>query len=362
MTYIASGQTYNYRLQLQSMGGNFRSHDKKWEFPDTIKPSDLAYIKRMVGVTVVQIGVDLAEPERSTYGRAGQTTFIGDDPTYMGRFADKNPITFFGFSSLAELIRYIDGLPGYSGPRAAGWSTSEPTWRGTASMSDAIKLANDGWKTGVEQSKEILEIIHADNAEQKQSVYGVAGGRVNVGKMLSGNPLHMKRKAKQPAKRVITLLVDIAMIATITAETAILKAACIAAIVDLLEMKQYSCDIIAVASTADVNTDAAASHTTVRIKSAGEALNINDLVFALGHPSMQRRFHFALKSHDLLHSIWRGMGTTVIAFDETEPNEFYIPCMSPEMQKRITGKTLLERANSMIKMIKPDGLPLTLRN
>ncbi len=365
MTYIVTGQTFNYRLQLQSMGGRFRQHDKAWEFSDALSERDLSFIKRMVGVMVSRTGDTVQPGERYSRPAYGKTVTHGDDLTYLNAFAEKNPLAHFGFSSMSAMMRYIENLPQYTGPRASGWSMVEPEWYGTPTMSAALKLARNGWKDGVEQSKEILELLHSDNAMQKKSSYGMAGGRVNVGKMLSGNPLHMKRKTQQPAKRVITLFVNVAMIANITAETAILKAACVAAMVDLLEMKQFSCDIIAVMITENGRTDTPASQTTVRIKSAGEALNIEDLVFALGHPSMQRRFHFALKgSCESLRSIWQGMGTTAVAFNRTHTpgkNEFYIPRMSTDMQTLLRGGTLLERANSMLSMIKPVGLPLELK-
>lgn len=366
MTYIVTGQTFNYRLHLQGMGGKYRQHDKSWEFSDALKPSDLAFIRRMVGVMIV----NLNEQTGQMYGRGlrpsyGKTITHGDDLSFLNYFADKNPLSHFGFSSLSAMMRYIEKVPALSGSRAAGWDLQPAAWYGTTSMQEAFKLARNGWKDGVEQAKDILELLHSDNAMQKKTSYGVAGGRVNVGKMLSGNPLHMKRKTPQPAKRVITLFVNVAMIAAITPETAILKAACIAAMVDLLEMKQFSCDIIAVMVTDDSSTDALASQTTVRLKSAGEALNIEDLVFALGHPSMQRRFHFALKgSCENLRSIWRGMGKTGVAFNRTHKpgkNEFYIPRMSTDMQSMLRGGSLLDRAYSMLELIKPVGLPLELK-
>lgn len=365
-----SGNTYNYRTILGHMGGTFDEKRKVWQFPDGLPQSDIDYLKKMVGVMVTTSAESLMDRVDRTITtrlmQSGKPNVYGDDQSYLNTVFDENPRCYFGFSNLEAMITYIEKIPlsvKQTRKRASGWETDMPNWRGTRTMSEAIDTARNGWKSGVEQASEILELLQSDNATRRQRLHSVAGGRVNVGRLLSGEPKHMQRRAKQPGKRIITLYVDCGMLSDVRGETAILRSACVAAIVDLLEQRQFSCEIVTAINTHD-HSDRSASQLCVTVKHAGEKLNLNDLVFMLGHPSLQRRFHFALKgSADELHDIWSTMGATEDIIPDArklKPNEFFIPHATGRLQKRIVGETLREKAQCMLSQILPKGLPLTL--
>lgn len=361
MPYIVSGDTYNYREELKSMGGKFNG--KTWEFPESINIRDLNYIRRMNGVHIQTPTSAMEAAERKTIGR---TQMHGDDNQFYNAFLDKDPTAFFGFSSLFKLLKYVDDIPDRvknDQSRNSGWHSQPANWYGTRSMEETMNLARNGWREGVEKAKEISEIISTEHAQGKRREYSVAGGRVNVGRMLSGNPLHLSRKTKQPMRKVITLLVDVAMLSDISVNSAILRAACVAALSDLLEAKKFSCEIFAVAITD--SSRGAASQMTTKLKSAGEVLNINDLVFMLGHSSVQRRLNFALKgSCDALHYCWRGMGSTVDAFGrghQPGANQFYIRPMNSSIQSAVNAEqTPRNKARKMLQRIIPANLPITI--
>lgn len=365
-----SGNTYNYRETLRDMGGTFDETRKIWVFPDSLPPHRIEYLKKMVGVIVTTSAESLMDRVDRTvttrFMHSGKPNIYGDDQSYLNTVFEQNPRCYFGFSNLEALTRYIEAIPEsvqQSRRRSAAWETDMPDWRGTRSMSEAIDTARNGWKSGVEQASEILELLESEHAQRRQRLHSVAGGRVNVGRLLSGEPKHMQRRAKQPGKRIITLYVDCGMLADVRGETAILRSACVAAIVDLLEQKQFSCEIVTAINTHD-HDSRSASQLIVTVKHAGEKLNLNDLVFMLGHPSLQRRFHFALKgSADELHDIWSTMGATEDIIPDArklKPNEFFIPHATGRLQRSIRGDTLLERAQLMLHAILPAGLPLTL--
>ncbi|MDT9703008.1 hypothetical protein, partial [Streptomyces sp. P17] len=73
--------------------------------------------------------------------------------------------------------------------------------------------------------------------------------------------------------------------------------------------------------------DMPGAQTAVTLKHAGEKLNLDDLVFALGHPSFLRRFNFACVSQAVeCREIWSSQGMPRSAFgkDDLKRNEFYI--------------------------------------
>lgn len=370
-----SGNTWNYRTILQSMGGRWNAAGKSWEFPDNTPQRDLDYMRKMHGVIVTGkrptydpnelitrvTGVDHAKPSPPVM--QGSTAVYGDDATYLDHFTDYRPKAFFGFSSLAAMTAYIDAIPA-SHRKDDAWVIGQANWSGTKNMPDALAMARDGWPEGVQMASEVLEMLDAEHAHRRKATYSVAGGRVNVGRMLSGDPLHMKRKTQQPGKKVITLFVGCGMRSGISAPNAILRAACVAAIVDILEMNGFSCEVVSTFRGSFGNGGSTAYATCTPVKSAGEKLNLNDLVFALGHPAFHRRFQFALtRSSDVLRSIWAGMGASELAFigrSALARNEFFIPHLTPDVQSCIKGTALIDRAHSLLSHILPCGLPLEL--
>lgn len=370
MTITVSGQTYNYREALKGMGGKFDGSTKTWSFPDSLSPRDLNYIKQMVGVYVSK-SAQPETPEQTfdrlasrTVERSGPIKIYGDDQTYLNYFAEKNPITFFGFSNLNAFVTYVENAR--PNPNHAAWAPEQNSFHGSYNMAQAIRYARDGWKEGIEKAKEILEYLNTDHAQMRKRSYGVAGGRVNVGRMISGNPLNMVYRPKQPGTKRITIFVETAINSVIAAKNAAIRAACIAAIVDILEIQGYSLTIVATnIAVASMFRRTPIQQLAVTIKEAGEKLNLNDLIFALGHPSFERRFNFAcVSSSPDLREWHESCGAASSAFNDLYPctkGEYYIPQFTKGIQSQIRGETLRERALSLLPHIIPEGLPIEVK-
>lgn len=385
-TVTVSGNTYNYRDILKQKGFKFDGDDKTWSYHGELPSRDIDYLRKLIGCMVnidkstspAPINTEewlrqirAKHPEPVQHGNK-RGAIYGDDETYFNHFCEKNPAAFFGFSSVAEMLKYIDDIPTSvinDHSRNDGWERDSNALRFTATrdMKHAFELAKDGWKEGTEKAAKIAEIISSENPNVKQRKFSVAGGSVNVGRLLAGNPANMKKREKLPGSRNITLFVDIGMLAVIDTEKAILRAACVAAICDLIEQHKYSCEIVAVQRSIDMSgySGSAAYQFACTVKHAGERLNLDDVVFMLGHPSVTRRFGFALKaSAPELRGIWRGMGASRAMFtDKYKPkkNDLYIEHLTPEMQNLITGNTLYEKARSMINMIVDEDFPIEVK-
>lgn len=179
MTITVSGNTYNYRDILRNMGGTF-TDEKVWKFTDTLGPAERTYLKKLIGCVVTDDAK--AEPAEDFMARVaqkterrGRTAIYGDDTTYFNHFAERDPLAFFGFSSVSALLDYIDAIPSAvknDKRRNDAWITDAERrqFTKTNSMEHAFQLAKDGWKEGADKAAQIAEIISAEHAT-------VSGGR-----------------------------------------------------------------------------------------------------------------------------------------------------------------------------------------
>lgn len=287
------------------------------------------------------------------------------DRQWQNHFADQNPIAFFGFDSLDAIVRYVKGIPQsiiVDNDRNDAWYKDGGNWTGTADMQEALELATKGWPEGVKLVEMIIERLTGQNAIERRQKYNVAGGSVNVGRMLSGNPEHMIGRPKQPGSKIITFFSEGFMSASVTVLDAIIRAAIIAAIVDILETNKFQCEIVSITTAHDTRNRPLFQIATT-LKQAGEPLSISDVVFGLGHPSFFRRLGFAvLATTESLRNHWSYMGYPSDAFNKDHPpgpNEIYISQIDFESSD-IEG-SLIERVFKIWDLIIPDKLPITIK-
>lgn len=293
------------------------------------------------------------------------TITLGDSTEYLGYFAHREPRIFAGFSSLSVMVDYIEHAPSYANShdgRELGWQTGNGSYYGTWDMSEAIAMAIDvGWPEGAKLAARVIDIFSQEHATRKSRSPAVAGGNPSVGRMLAGNPLHMSKRARLPSQRIITLFVELFINSNVTKEAAILRAAVIAAIVDTTERAGYSCNVIGVDYS--MHRSEPMLQLTVDLKHAGEALNIESMVFALGHPSMCRRFTSAVAvQSEAFRECWRtGHGRAGAAFTEEHPpgpNEFYLKGFNKMVDP--DGSNFASYARRLYQLITPKNYPVQL--
>jgi hypothetical protein len=379
MTIHVTGNTFPHRDLLRAWRGAWDNDAKRWEFRG-LSRTQLDTLRGKVGVMVTEaneppprvprITIDDVHPDfiqsildsldddsQAPHIRRGPTAVYGDDERYFNYFKDQNPTAFFGFSSLAKFTDFVAGLHEPRDGRNVGWIGSG-RWHGTPNMRAALRLAREGWPEGIAGAA-ALDIPHAVARKRRNSI---AGGLVNVGRMLSGNPAHMVHRPKLPGRRVTTLFVETFMSAGVDPDNAVARAILVASMADVMEREGYSCEIVAVLTTLDDGNRTTGHQAAITLKQAGERLNLHDIVFALGHPSFFRRMIFAaVGASDACRSTWRSQGHPSAAFNTFHPtrrNEFYIKQLSLASQRKMRDDDPL----SMLPFIEPDGLPVKLRN
>lgn len=376
-----TGQTFAHRETLKAMHGRWSPIEQAWQF-DYLTESQIERLRGLVGVVVIEPKPnDRPKPKPRQFNALDdaistliaaihrpnetgetdaryRTAFYGDNRQYFNHFKDKNPAAFFGFSSLTAMANYIERLPEHK--QRDGWGNSSDDWIGTRNMDCALDLARNGWNEGIEQAAEILQIINVDHAIQRKRSHSVAGGAVNVGRMLTGNPMHMIKRPKQPGSKIVTIFAESCMSAIISHENMATRAVLVAAMVEVLEREGYSCEVVATDVSTHRNRTFYQLATT--LKSAGQRLNLFDIIFGLGHPSFLRRFSFAaLSSSDEAWNVCHHQGGPSVMFNEEYPtgrNEFYIR----PLQTNVKGDTLRERVLAMLPHVEPQNLPIKLRN
>lgn len=398
MPVVVTGKTWDIRDRLKSLGGRWNADNKGWEFY-TLSPEHRSEFKAHVGVmiadkpgdpgpshqsprhtpmteqrrkpitdadTLIANAMDSYRRERRQAENDRKTNMFGDDPTWFNYFADQNPIGFWGFSSLSAMVKYLENLP-ESDRNGCGWESRDFEWTKTECMVDAIDIARKGWNEGVELAQEVHEQLIGRHANQRRRKHSVSGGSVNIGRLLAGNPDHMISRPKQPGKKVITFFVEGFMSSGIDSENAIIRAALIGAIADILEINGFSCEIVSITTTLTIGRDGIpAFQVATMLKAAGETLDLNDVIFGLGHPSFCRRFCFGCvgSDHDL-RNVWRYMGAPSRVFTashSTKANEFFIDKINLADQGKIDDSApLINKAMQIFDIVFKQNLPIELK-
>lgn len=274
------------------------------------------------------------------------TGVYGDDDRFLNYFSFKNPLTFHGYSSFDEMIAVLESadLSGISSSssRATGWAKGQQSFLGTSSLKEALNLAKFGWPEGAALAEEISQTMNTEFAKSKKSINSMVGSSVNVPRMLSGNPIHMRKKQQKEKAKIVTVFVNCAMLASVDKNVSNFKACVICGLIDLLERNGFRCELIAV-TTSNTRIGRGGFQSATVIKNSGEKLNIENAVFTLGHASFFRRFCFTLNGiTPECETLWSYMGITAKSFDEKNPtkkNEIYIDHLTPDLSDQIRMTT-----------------------
>jgi hypothetical protein len=235
-------------------------------------------------------------------------------------------------------------------------------WSGWDVSKTALDFALYGWPEGRERMRRFTDKL--DLAEIYQQCtkfaksYDVGGMMPDVPLYSAGEPAHMIDLGSQQVAShpIIRIQVNIDSPGFISNETMMNQAIAVCSLCDMLEVQGYQCEIrLANATFASGGSKPSLTMYTVPFKSAGEPLDRDLAVFALGHSSVLREFLFHLYTTDL--DVGRRFGHTMgsptdaIPDDYTEPGTINIP---PADRKSTSVEVSLKRLIEVVKGAKPE--------
>lgn len=203
------------------------------------------------------------------------------------------------------------------------WREMDERFTGVDSIHEAIDMAYHGWKEGGEACEKARGYIRALNPLSPRMVkYGIAGSTPNVPRAIAGNILNMRvaeNKNFQRKRKNITLVYNMCEPWYVGKDAITNKAAVTAALVDEMEGKGFSVEVIAVAATGSHSVRAM---TSVCVKESHQPVDINRLAFALGHSAMFRGMMFGTWQCDSeCEGLGYGLGHVSTTVPTKESNE-----------------------------------------
>lgn len=195
------------------------------------------------------------------------------------------------FDSLKEFYDYICNTPLNETFRWATLSSSKTDrsdWYATRTFDEATGLFKNGWTIGAEKLTKQLKIARLDTQQQTayRNVLSVCGYQAIVPLYLQGVPNNMVNRKMVPVKqKVITLNKVVSVSASVSAKTMEQESIKCFQIINKIEASGIRVNLNLMISTGHVCVK-------IRLKSAGERLNVSKLAFPLVHPSMFRRLYF----------------------------------------------------------------------
>lgn len=199
------------------------------------------------------------------------------------------------FNSMYEFYDYLCKTPlndSFRWKKLASSDIDKGGWYKTESYDEAVNLMKNGWEDMSKKLTKRLEAIKSDvqPIKKAKTVYGVAGYQAIVPLYLNGVPTNMASKKMVVQKqKVITINKDVGYNCFTTSEEIIEESIKALQIVKKLEAQGYRINLNIIHGT---EYGSYRYSFKVRVKSAGEKLNISKAAFPLVHPSMLRRLGF----------------------------------------------------------------------
>jgi hypothetical protein len=203
------------------------------------------------------------------------------------------------FDSLREMIDYAA-----DNKNTGDSNTDDMSFTGgTRDLAHAVDVARVGWdavRPDVDKMiSEVADSFGERYAKENRSVIGYTGGAVHMGRFLTGRPDHMIGFRRMPSTRhgkVVRIVVDYGANGNTKAEKMQKRGAVLTVLVDALASLGLSVELWGETTVSFGTTD----HTTlVKLHDSREPLDINDMMFALAHPSMLRRLTFSVREREM---------------------------------------------------------------
>lgn len=196
------------------------------------------------------------------------------------------------FDSLGAFVQTVNGRPNNGGFPDYSLKDGKADFFGCETYNDANRLALYGWDKGVTAIQGLQAATAGSNAKFRPS-YDAAGGVPNIPRAISGNPMCWRRMRRNaPAARVLTLAYSVNVGYSATAKMLAATAAVVLDAVAELEKSGYRLNVYAGAVTHPGPRSQSFAACWVKVKEAGQYLQVSRVAYPLAHPAFYRRHLF----------------------------------------------------------------------
>lgn len=224
---------------------------------------------------------------------------IGLDPVVIENFKNVYSMEFDDYSAF---VRKAEQMPSKELGELSSRAKST-SFHSDVTFEQAVQMGLNGWPEGTQQVYKRLEVIH-DRLRLKTTKpelhYSMTGpGTIDFSRLMQGHPLPYVTwqegdDVKHGKGKVVKVVFNIAASAGVSTEAMVHKGVLGCALVDVLERFGYRVEVKWVDVSAKMDK---AIVVGVMLKKAGDVLDIDRMVFALGHPASLRRLGFSVMEH-----------------------------------------------------------------
>ena len=221
----------------------------------------------------------------------------------------------FEFKSWSEFVEHANWKDGEHEVLSDTGRNPSYRFQHVESYAEAIRLAQAGWREGLEQSQEITTSIERklmSHVEREEIFYDVTGELLDVGRYCSGEPEHWGKYettvVQGKGNRMLHLVVSGAASGGIDKSVLIRRGAMVASFATLAELAGYRVKIT-------LNYIAQNGHSSaiyIPLKEYDETLDQDMISFALAHPAALRCLGFSvwdtIKDEKVRNALRHGYG------------------------------------------------------
>ena len=203
--------------------------------------------------------------------------------------------TVYEFDSMSEYVKHLTEFDKNSVRLEESVRYDFNNWYGTKTFEDAIKLAKEGWTdcANALNKKLNFQINNLGTDKMMKTFLSQVGYQAIVPLYLNGCPTNMVNKKLEVKKqKIITIVKSVGFRAEHSVDDIKEESIKTLMLVYLLEKKGYRVNLYTLNG---YNSRGQSYFVRVKIKSAGERLNVSKLAFPLVHPSMLRRLNFRFR-------------------------------------------------------------------
>jgi len=295
---------------------------------------------------------------------------VGDAPNITRLLDEKiNCKTFLSsWSSPEKFAAHVqDGSEADCWYNGSVYRDGDADFSGVSTVAEAVDLCFNGWAEGGALIEKTRGYVRALNPLSPKMVkYGVAGTTPNVPRAIAGNILNMRLpdRVVSKKKKTITLVYNMCESGGQSKDAISNKAAVTAALIDEIEAKGFSCEVIACAMTSNYNSFKAL--TSVCVKESHQPVDVNRLAFSLGHSAMFRVMFFAdWQKDDFCEPLGYGLGCVDSTRPSKELNEKQIYTITSGWRKNKIpinlfsdlDKSATEGLNAIVSELQRQGCP-----